>query len=122
MERTIKVRGDEHDFRNDMQIYRNSRDDSSNGGISAHLDEVILVDRDWALANPDKLNDNDIVVVIRDCSVNSKFDGYLTAYPAKGYVSNKLQMFGGTFVYTCNSATNPFAGFAIPLHDRIEGE
>lgn len=120
MERFISIPGDEHDFRNKMDIYRRKGCNCSNEGISTRFDEVCVVDHSFAKNYPEKLKDNDIVIVIRDCSVNSNFDGYLTAYPAKDWVAGKWQMFGGCFVYTCNGATNPFSGVAIPLHDRIE--
>ena len=92
-----------------LEILKYKGQNCSNQGISSKYDEVIVVDDFDDNAEPNA------VVIVEDKVFGKVRKRAIPANNSQGY----HPMFGGCFVYTCNSIFK-HSGEAIKLHDRFE--
>lgn len=100
-----------------VSIYKDSKlGDCSNGGISAIADTALLVSSLFVKV-PQVVEESDEYPKIK--IVEGTLSGTLKAVPydkPKG----KISMFGGCFVWECDSRFRKISQHPIPLHDRFE--
>lgn len=98
-------------------IYKEGGRDSSNFGLSSRCDKVVIVGK--GIPEISEASDDCPAVEIVERIVIGK--PYLTAYPVKAAPQHQtLYMFGGCFIWSCDSRFRDISEYPVPLHDRSE--
>jgi len=99
-------------------VYRNGSYDCTNGGLSSKTESGVItgygIGEDSEIFAPGEENPH--YVIVRDICCGKE---RLRAIPADLVDSGKWTMFGGNFLYSCDSRFPSDSPIAI--HDRVEG-
>ncbi len=99
------------------EIFKCYFGDSSNNGISSKYEKVIVVSDPFEAGTIDIQETNLPIVQIKiDITYDQK--RLIRAFP---YATNsRSSMFGGCFVWSCDSRFRQASNLPVPLHDRFE--
>ena len=101
-------------------MYRPHSGDCSNNGLSSSYNRVFLINEEGNL-NFNVLDDDCPLNIVKDALVKDSYGNVVyKATPLFSSTPGVWCMFGGTFVYTCDSRYRTEYEYPIPLHDRIE--
>ena len=104
-----------------VDVYRGPHGDCTAGGATATKNSFTLIDE--AVSGPTEVEEDEVyLVIVRRRLPRGE---YLHVEPRinnetlkkKGYVG---AMFGGNFVYTCDSRFRTVSSRPLPVHDRFE--
>jgi len=100
-----------------LNIYKDSKGDCSNGGISSYCDQVVLVGPEFDEIF-DAADDMPAVKLVKREIGDST---YIHAEPVDACPGDKIgYMAGGSFVHSSDSRVRRVLQYPIALHDRAE--
>jgi hypothetical protein len=95
--------------------------DSTNGGVTSTHDSFVVVDSQIAGIFEPTNDMPALKLVRRTFGQSQESQTYIHAEPLAPVPSNCVgYMFGGNFIYSCDSRFREVNQYPIPVHDRIE--